>query len=131
MFAFALILFAAGLVLMTLAGKFNNKLERYNYSGTVRNFSIGAIVLAAILIFASFIRVVPAGHVGVVDIFGNVDMQQRQAGLNLVNPFANLIIMDIQTQEKKESMAVPSKEGLTMAVEISVSSDLDISPSGR
>lgn len=120
MFVFALVLFAAGLVLMTLTGKFNNKLDGYNYSGTVRNFSIGAIVLAAILIFASFIRVVPAGQVGVVDVFGNVDMQQRQAGINLVNPFANLVIMDIQTQEKKETMTVPSKEGLTMGVEISI-----------
>lgn len=120
MFVFALVLLAAGLVLMPLIGKFKNKAEGYNYSRTVRNSSIGAVVLAAILIFASFIRVVPAGHVGVADIFGNVDMQQRQAGLNLVNPFANLIIMDIQTQEKKESMAVPSKEGLTMNVDISI-----------
>lgn len=120
MFVFALVLLTAGLVLMSLIGKFKNKAEGYNYSRTVRNSSIGAVVLAAILIFASFIRVVPAGHVGVVDIFGNVDMQQRQAGLNLVNPFANLILMDIQTQEKKESMAVPSKEGLTMNVDISI-----------
>jgi prohibitin 1 len=120
MFIFALMLFAVGLVLMTLSGKFNNKSEHYDYSETVRNFSIGAVILAAILIFASLIRVVPAGHVGVVDIFGNVEMQQRQAGLQLVNPFAKLIIMDIQTQEKKENMQVPSKEGLTMAVEISI-----------
>lgn len=120
MFVFALVLFAAGLVLMILSGKFNNKFEQYNYSGAVRNFSIGAIVLAAILIFASLIRVVPAGSVGVIDVFGNVEMQQRQAGLQLVNPFAKLVIMDIQTQEKKESMQVPSKEGLTMIVEISI-----------
>ena len=120
MFIFALVLFAAGLILMTLSGKFYSKSENYNYSGTVRNFSIGAIVLAAILVFASLIRVVPAGSVGVVDIFGNVEMQQRQAGLQLVNPFAKLVIMDIQTQEKKELMQVPSKEGLTMAVEISI-----------
>lgn len=120
MFIFALVLFAAGLVLMILSGKFNNKSERYDYSGIVRNFSIGAIVLAAILIFASLIRVVPAGSVGVIDVFGNVEMRQRQAGLQLVNPFAKLVIMDIQTQEKKESMQVPSKEGLTMIVEISI-----------
>lgn len=120
MFIFALVLFMVGVVLMTLSGKFNNKLEHYNYSGTVRSFSIGVIVLAAILMFASFIRVVPAGDVGVIDIFGNVEMQQRQAGLQLVNPFAKLLIMDIQTQEKKELMQVPSKEGLTMAVEISI-----------
>jgi regulator of protease activity HflC (stomatin/prohibitin superfamily) len=120
MFVFALILFVIGLVFMSLADKFKNKAESYNYSRIVRNFSIGAILLAAIFIFVSFIRVVPAGHVGVVDVFGNVNMQERRAGINLVNPFANLVIMDIQTQEEKESMPVPSKEGLTLNIEISI-----------
>lgn len=120
MFVFALVLLTAGLAVVSLAGRFKNKANDYNYSRTVRIFSIGVVVLAVILIFTSFIRVVPAGHVGVVDVFGNVDMQQRRAGLNLVNPFANLIIMDIQTQERKESMGVPSKEGLTMNVDISI-----------
>ncbi len=120
MFILAFLLLAVGLALMPLIGKFKNKAEGYDYTGTVRNFSIGGIVLAAILIFVSFIRVVPAGHVGVVDVFGNVDMQERKAGINLVNPFANLVIMDIQTQEEKEAMPVPSKEGLTLNIEISI-----------
>lgn len=120
MFVFALILLAAALILMPLSGKFKNKTEGYDYSVVARNFAIGGVALAAILIFASFIRVVPAGHVGVVDVFGNVDMKERKAGINLVNPFANLVIMDIQTQEEKELMPVPSKEGLTLSIEISI-----------
>ena len=120
MFVLALILLAAGVVFMFLTGKFKNTAERYDYSEIARNVGMGGILLAAILIFVSFIRVVPAGHVGVVDVFGNVDMQERKAGINLVNPFANLVIMDIQTQEEKESMPVPSKEGLTLNIEISI-----------
>ncbi len=120
MFLFALVLFFAGMVLLGLSGKFVDKAARENYSGPVRGISGGAIILSLILIFASFVRVVPAGSVGVVDVFGSVNMQQRSAGINLINPFAKLVLFDIQTQEKKEQMAVPSKEGLTMQVEISI-----------
>lgn len=120
MFIFALMLLVVGLVIMPLIGKFKNKAEGCDYSGTARSFGIVAIVLAAILIFASFIRVVPAGHVGVVDVFGSVNMQERKAGINLVNPFANVVMIDIQTQEEKELIPVPSKEGLTLTIEISI-----------
>jgi len=119
MFIFALILLVVGLIFVSISGKFNFGAGE-NYSGVVRGISIVGIVVAVVLMIFSFIRVVPAGHVGVVDLFGNVDMQQRQAGLNMVNPFANLVLMDTQTQEDKEVMGVPSKEGLTMQVDISI-----------
>lgn len=120
MFVFALALLLVGMAFFVSSSKFINKAEGENYSGVVRGISSGAVVLSLVLMFASFVRVVPAGQVGVVDIFGSVDMQQRQAGINLVNPFAKLVLFDIQTQEKKEGMLVPSKEGLTMQVDISI-----------
>lgn len=120
MFVFALALLLAGVAFFVSSSKFINKAEGENYSGMVRGISSGAVVLSLVLMFASFVRVVPAGQAGVVDIFGSVDMQQRQAGINLVNPFAKLVLFDIQTQEKKEGMLVPSKEGLTMQVDISI-----------
>ena len=120
MFVFALVLLVLSAVLIASSGQFRNKEERYDYSGVTRMFGIGGLILAIILGFFSLVRIVPAGHVGVVDVFGRVDMQQRQAGINLVNPFAKLVLFDIQTQEKKETMEVPSKEGLTMAVDISI-----------
>ena len=60
MFVFALILLVAASILMSLMGKFKNKGEGYNYTGVVRNFSIGGIILAVVLIFISFIRVYDA-----------------------------------------------------------------------
>jgi prohibitin 1 len=120
MFIFALALLIAGIAFLVSSGKFKGRSEGHDYFVTFRGFGVGGIILAGILMFASFLRVVPAGHVGVVDVFGNVNMQERKAGINLVNPFAKLVIMDIQTQEEKESMSVPSREGLTLSIEISI-----------
>ena len=63
--------------------------------------------------------VVPAGHVGVVDFFGTVSDRTLKAGINLVNPLARVVKFTVKTQELKEVMDVPSKEGLTVQLELS------------
>jgi prohibitin 1 len=120
MFVFALVLLVVSIFLIVSSGKFGGERQRDDYSGVAKNFGIGGFILALALGFFSLVRIVPAGHVGVVDLWGNVEEQVRKPGINLVNPFVNLVLMDIQTQELKETMQVPSKEGLTMHVEISV-----------
>jgi regulator of protease activity HflC (stomatin/prohibitin superfamily) len=80
-------------------------------------FTLGAI--------AQCVVVVPAGHVGVVDLFGRVSPQTRKAGLNMVNPLARVAKMSVKTQELKEVMDVPSSEGLTMQLEVSALYHLD------
>jgi len=56
---------------------------------------------------------VPAGHVGVVDIFGRVSSGTLKSGLNLVNPFARVAKMSVKTQEMKEVVVVGAgKDGL-------------------
>ncbi|MBN2105117.1 prohibitin family protein [bacterium] len=80
----------------------------------------GVIIAIFVLIsFSQLIRVVPAGHVGVVDIFGKVNDRTLKAGINLVNPFAKVLMFSIKTQEMKENMTVPSEEGLNVGLEIS------------
>jgi len=49
-------------------------------------------------------RVVPAGRVGVVDLFGNVRAEALPSGLHLVNPLARVHRMSVQTNEVKETM---------------------------
>jgi len=78
------------------------------------------IAVALVVAFVQLIRVVPAGHVGVVDLFGVVRPTPLQSGLRLVNPLARVVMMSIKTNEIKETMEVPSKEGLTMELEVSV-----------
>jgi len=81
----------------------------------------GIIAVVFVLIaFSQLFTVVPAGHVGVVNFFGTVSETSLKAGINFVNPMANVIKMSIQTQELKEMMDVPSKEGLTVQLEVSL-----------
>jgi regulator of protease activity HflC (stomatin/prohibitin superfamily) len=80
----------------------------------------GLTALAFTLIALSqLFTVVPAGNVGVVDFFGTVSDNTLKAGINFVNPFARIVKFSVKTQEIKEVMDVPSKEGMTVSLEIS------------
>ena len=94
-------------------------------SGSSRGFGGLVIGLLALLAFSRAVTVIPAGHVGVVDLFGKVQPDTLKSGIQLVNPLARVVKMTIQTQEIKEVMDVPSKEGLTVQIELSVLFHLD------
>ena len=96
------------------------KMANHDYDKTTSIAGIIMMLVSAILIVTSFIRVVPAGTVGVVDLFGKVSDQERFAGLNFVHPFAKLQILNIKTEEIKEVMSVPSKEGLSIDLDLSI-----------
>ena len=72
--------------------------------------SIGVAIGVLLLIFST-LTVVPAGHVGVIDVFGSVSDQTLDPGINFVNPLARVVKMNTQTQESKETMESPTKEG--------------------
>ena len=102
---------AAGLVY------FNSKRRnnRQEYSLALIGFFV-----ALFIVILQFWTIIPAGHVGVVDFFGNVSDYTLYPGVNLVNPMANVVKFDARTQEFKEVMNVPSKEGLSIDLEISL-----------
>jgi prohibitin 1 len=83
-----------------------------------------AIVLIVLLI-GNPITVIPAGHVGVKDLFGRVSSSVLSPGVRIVLPFTRVIKMSIKTQEVKETAEVPSKEGLIMDLEGSLLYRLD------
>src|ERR1043166_1444910 len=86
------------------------------------------ILIVVILLFLLLVRsarVVPAGHVGLVDLFGNVRSEALPSGLHLVNPLASVHRMSIQTHEVKETMDTPSSEGLIVHLEVSILFHLD------
>jgi regulator of protease activity HflC (stomatin/prohibitin superfamily) len=63
---------------------------------------------------------VPAGHVGVLTLFGRVTGEVLPEGMHLVNPFASNNGMAIRTEQIKESASVPSSEGRVMALDTSL-----------
>ena len=84
------------------------------------NFAIIGMGVALLIAVLQCWTIIPAGHVGVIDFFGNVSDNTLYPGVNLVNPLANVIKFDARTQEIKETMNVPSKEGLGVELEISL-----------
>ncbi|MDP2940035.1 MAG: prohibitin family protein [Candidatus Omnitrophota bacterium] len=94
-------------------------------TGSIKPVIIAVIIGLLIGVLVGSIRVVPAGYVGVVDFFGNVNPNHLHSGINLVNPLAKVIIISVRTQEDKETMSVPSKEGLNISLDVSVLYKLD------
>ena len=89
-----------------------------NFNFTGAGFSKPFVLMgAALLLFIIAVKsvvVIPAGHVGVKDLFGRVDSTPLQAGIHVVNPLLKIIKLSIQTRELTESANVPSKEGLVV-----------------
>lgn len=97
---------------------FKNAKKRFNKQEAT--FSLVGILIAILIAVSQFWTVIPAGHVGVIDFFGNVSDNTLYPGVNFVNPMANVVKFDARTQEMREEMTVPSKEGLTVQLEISL-----------
>jgi prohibitin 1 len=81
--------------------------------------------LALLLALSSALVAIPAGSVGVVDLFGKVSPTTLKSGIRFVNPLARVVTMSVQTMELKETMDVPSKEGLSVQLDVSVMYHLD------
>ena len=91
-----------------------------------RFFRLVIVGIVLVLVLAgSPVAVIPAGHVGVKDFFGNVSPNVLPPGVRLVFPFTRVVKMSIKTQEVKETAQVPSKEGLIMDLEGSLLYRLD------
>ncbi|MDP2365039.1 MAG: prohibitin family protein [Ignavibacteria bacterium] len=83
-------------------------------------FALMGMAIALVLAFSQMFTVIPAGFAGVVDMFGSVSDNTLKPGVNFVNPIANVIKFDTRKQELKETMNVPSKEGLSIDLELSL-----------
>jgi regulator of protease activity HflC (stomatin/prohibitin superfamily) len=112
-------------VLASAAAFFAYLSLRKRYSGSESFIALGVFALALLIAISQFFTVVPAGQVGVVDFLGNVNDNTLKSGVNMVNPMANVVKFSIKTQEFKEVMRVPSKEGLSIELEISLLYSLD------
>ncbi|MFI5177188.1 MAG: prohibitin family protein [Vicinamibacterales bacterium] len=119
-FLFLSVLFVVVVVLWSLVRN-----QRVQGVGGVARGLLAVAAALGLLMLLSSITTVSAGHIGVVDVFGRVSPMTLKSGLQLVNPMARVVEMSVQTQEIKETMDVPSKEGMTMTIEVSVLYHLD------
>src|SRR6202045_3540844 len=99
--------------------------ELQAYAARVRSFlprGLGGVALLALVLIVVYASVayVPAGHVGVLTLFGRVTGDVLPEGTHFVNPFKGNNTMSIRTQELKETASVPSDEGLVMTLDTSL-----------
>ncbi len=81
--------------------------------------AIVGVVVLVILVWAS-VAYVPAGHVGVLTLFGRVTGEVLPEGTHFVNPFKVNSVLSVRTQEIKETASVPSNEGLIITMDTSL-----------
>ena len=89
-----------------------------------QSFFTAIFVIAVIAIgFAStrFFVKVPAGHVAVATLFGDVRDEPFAEGLHIpVNPLYDFTLYDVREKELKEAAGVPSQDQLTTSVDVSI-----------
>lgn len=112
LFVLAIIAAVVAFYLNTSAKKKFNKAQSL--------FSLIGMAVALMIAFSQMFTVIPAGHSGVIDFFGSVSDKTLGPGVNFVNPMANVVKFDTRKQELKETMNVPSKEGMSVELEISM-----------
>jgi prohibitin 1 len=100
-------------------GDAEDMLHNYGARLSQRIGSLFLAIVILILVYAS-VAYVPAGHVGVLTLFGRVTDDVLQEGTHFVNPFKINNTMSIRTQELKETASVPSDEGLVMTLDTSL-----------
>lgn len=79
-----------------------------------------AIGVVLVIILAKSVTVIPAGYVGILELFGKVRGGSLPAGIHLINPLYKVTKMSIRTQELTEDAVVPSKEGLTVSLDVTL-----------
>lgn len=99
--------------------------ERNQTFQVAANMSAVLVLVFSLVAFSRAIVVIDPGHVGVKVLFGSVDSTTIKEGINIINPFVDIVDFSIRTEELKEVMDVPSKEGLTVQLEVSVLYHLD------
>jgi len=93
-----------------------------------------AFVFLLFLIFGGLIYSIPAGNVGVYDLFGNVRDKEIPTGLHIKLPFAHIEKMSVKTQEytmsiltnegeikgASDTISALTKEGLSVDLDITI-----------
>lgn len=129
MLTIAVMLTIASLISITMA---------FNMKRTIHSMKFNSA--AFMLVVATFIAygftavaAIPAGNVGVPVIFGQVQNQVLSEGLNVKNPFAEIVPMSIRTdtytmsavleegqQRRNDAIVALSKDGLYMPLDVTV-----------
>ncbi len=116
------------LIASFVISKQNNPSARY--ASIIRIAGVLVILVGSL---TSMFKVIEAGQVGVISIFGKVDNDVLYSGLNIINPIAEVTTFDAKTQnytmsavheegdkEGDDAIRVLSADGLEVIIDLSV-----------
>ena len=87
--------------------------------GTVA-FTVGAIVIGAVLLVTSFFTVLPTGYTGILTTFGRVEDASLEAGFRIKLPWQAVVQMDNREQKENFNLEAFSKDIQETQVALSV-----------
>jgi len=121
---FALILFALGVgasrALATMAAAPSGAWQRAAPHLRLASrlvLAIGVLVPVLVVLLSTF-KVIPAGHVGVATLFGQVQPRALAEGLNFINPLLDVTLMSTQVQRRTARYDAASKDLQAVHVEM-------------
>jgi len=86
------------------------------------------LIFAAVgggLVALKSIQIIPAGQVGVVDLFGQVRETTLMPGFHIINPLCKVRHFSLKTQNIEEEIVVPTSEGANVGLTLAVLYRLD------
>jgi regulator of protease activity HflC (stomatin/prohibitin superfamily) len=93
------------------------------------NPKLASIAIAALLVLMfgqRFLHSVPAGHVGVAILFGEVQEVPYPEGLHIVNPLLSWVDLDVRQDSLKISqLEMPTRDQLLSKLDLSIQWRLD------
>lgn len=119
-------------VIVLIAGLFVSKADAQvkRYTGAVR--LVGIVLIAIGLAFSAVYQIEP-GQVGVQKLFGKVNKNILESGLNIINPLVEVVTFDIKTQNytmsgitdegdkaTDDAIRVLSADGLEVIIDLTV-----------
>lgn len=124
-------LLVLGIIIFSLSRTISNLFPRlHNGLQVVR---VAGIAIAVIGFTNACVRQIDAGHVGVQTLFGKVQERVLESGLNVINPFVEVKMFDIKTQnytmsavategekDGDDAIRVLSADGLEVVVDLTI-----------
>lgn len=116
---FALLFLAGGVIGGSVFGKMN-PLSSNDNTIISRTIRFGGIAVAVLILLFSIFRVIPAGHVGVPVLFGEVIDVSLPEGLNITNPFWDVTRMSVRVLKHQEKYDAASKDQQVVHIDMAL-----------
>lgn len=88
-------------------------------------YAVIAVALLILFVVGQPIAIIPAGHAGVVDLYGHVPRGVLSSGLQLKTLLASVKLFSLKTMLVEVTQDVPTTEGLIVELDVSVLYHID------